>query len=179
MNINFKTDPITSKVTGDVAGNVVGSVDSVTQTVGANVTFWQGIPQTAVNGKPNVHVSEFANNAITANAIASNAITNAKIADGAIDVNKAPSVGVASSVLGSVGSVLADVTVTMTQTVPESYSTASGTPTLAQILHEINQTAADFGITYTTLSFRNKAGSTAMTFTLDDGTNPTSRTRTT
>ena len=63
-----------------LAGNLDATVssrstfDHTSDTVAANVTFWQGIPQVAVNGKPNVHVSEFANNAITAASITAGAL---------------------------------------------------------------------------------------------------------
>jgi hypothetical protein len=63
-------------------------------------------------------------------------------------------------------------------TVAEGFSTAGENPTLAQILHEIRQGTLEFAISGTTLTVKKQDGSTtAMTFTLDDDTNPTSRTR--
>lgn len=65
-------------------------------------------------------------------------------------------------------------------TVTEGFSTAGADPTLAQILHEIRQGTLEFAISGTTLTVKKKDGATtAMTFTLDDATNPTSRTRAT
>lgn len=101
--------------------------------------------------------------------------------------------GIASvgAVSGAVGSVTAPVTVgtnqdktgyevNMNQNVPEGYSADGGAVSLSQILHEINQNAAEFLIAGQTLTVRRRDGSTtAMTFTLDDDTNPTSRTRST
>ncbi len=53
-------------------------------------------------------------------------------------------------------------------------------PTLAQTLFAILQQAGEFAISGTTITVKKLDGSsTAMTFTLDDSTNPTSRTRAT
>ncbi len=54
--------------------NPMRDFDHDTEVVSANVTFWQGLPQVAVNGKPNVHASETAAGAITAASIAANAL---------------------------------------------------------------------------------------------------------
>ena len=63
-------------------------------------------------------------------------------------------------------------------TVTEAYSTDGTNPTLAEILHEICQQTAEFAISGTTLTVKKRDGSTtAMTFTLDDASDPTSRTR--
>lgn len=65
-------------------------------------------------------------------------------------------------------------------TVTEGFSTAGSDPTLAQILHEIRQGTLEFSISGTTLTVKKQDGLTvAMTFTLDDDANPTSRTRAT
>lgn len=69
-------------------------------------------------------------------------------------------------------------TVDFTVQVAEGFSTAGAVPTLAQMLHEIRQGTLEFGVVGTTLTVRKKDASTAaMTFTLNDATTPTNRTR--
>jgi hypothetical protein len=67
-----------------------------------------------------------------------------------------------------------------TDTLTESYAAdgAAGTP--AQILYLIQQAMTEFAIDGTTITIKKLNGTTtAATFTLDDGTTPTSRTRAT
>lgn len=67
-----------------------------------------------------------------------------------------------------------------TRALTESYSADGATFTVAQALYEIAQSIGDFSISGTTITVKKRDGSTsAMTYTLDDGTNPTSRTRAT
>jgi hypothetical protein len=61
----------------------------------------------------------------------------------------------------------------------ESYAADGATPTLSQILWMIWAGLVDFDISGTTLTVRRQNGTAAMTFTLDDATNPTARTRAT
>ncbi len=62
----------------------------------------------------------------------------------------------------------------------ESYAADGAAPTVEQALMEILQCLTEFAISGTTITVKKRDGSTtAMTFTLDDGTNPTSRTRAT
>lgn len=62
----------------------------------------------------------------------------------------------------------------------EAYAADGVAPTLAQAIFLIQQTIGDFAITGTTITAKKLDGSTAAaTYTLDDGTNPTSRTRST
>lgn len=61
----------------------------------------------------------------------------------------------------------------------ESYAADGATPTHSQMLWMIWGALVDFVISGTTMTIRNQAGGAAMTFTLDDATNPTSRTRAT
>jgi len=68
----------------------------------------------------------------------------------------------------------------LTTQMTESYATDGTAPTLAQALFNLQQTLGDFAITGTTISVKKIDGSTeAMTYTLDDATTPTSRTRAT
>jgi hypothetical protein len=72
---------------------------------------------------------------------------------------------------------VADITRTA---MTESYSTDGSNPTLEQALFEIRQFQQERAISGTTLTVKKKDGSTsAMTFTLNDATTPTSITRAT
>lgn len=62
----------------------------------------------------------------------------------------------------------------------EAYAADGVAPTLAQAIFLIQQTIGDFAIAGTTITTKKLDGSTtAATYTLDDGTSPTSRTRST
>ena len=64
--------------------------------------------------------------------------------------------------------------------IAESYAADGVAPTLAQALMLIQQNLGDFSISGTTITVRQLDGSTtAATYTLDDGTSPTSKTRST
>lgn len=68
----------------------------------------------------------------------------------------------------------------LTTQMTQAYAADGVAPTLAQSLFLIQQILGDFGIAGTTLTVREIDGSTtAATFTLDDGTNPTDLTRAT
>lgn len=78
-------------------------------------------------------------------------------------------------------SALNDITVSdvLTTQMTESYATDGTAPTLAQALFAIQQFLFDKDVSGTTLTVRQLDGTTsAMTFTLDDGTNPTDINRT-
>jgi hypothetical protein len=67
-----------------------------------------------------------------------------------------------------------------TRALTESYAADGATFTVAQALYEIAQSIGDFSISGTTITVKQRDGTTtAATYTLDDGTNPTSRTRAT
>lgn len=66
----------------------------------------------------------------------------------------------------------------LTTQMTEAYAADGVAPTLAQALFAIMQQGGEFAISGTTITVKKLDGSTAaMTFTLDDDTNPTSRTR--
>ncbi len=68
----------------------------------------------------------------------------------------------------------------LTTQMTEAYAADGTAPTLAQAIFLIQQTIGDFAIAGTTITTKKIDGATtAATYTLDDGTNPTSRTRTT
>jgi hypothetical protein len=75
---------------------------------------------------------------------------------------------------------LATPTTVLTTQMTQSYAADGAAPTLAQALFLIQQMLGDFSISGTTLTVKKLDGTTtAATFTLDDGTNPTSITRAT
>lgn len=79
-------------------------------------------------------------------------------------------------------SALNDVSVSdiLTTQMTEAYAADGTAPTLAQALFLIQQSIGDFAISGTTVTVKKLDGSTtAATYTLDDGTSPTSRTRST
>lgn len=68
----------------------------------------------------------------------------------------------------------------LTTALTESYAADGAAPTLAQLLFMIWSGLVEFSISGTTITCKKLDGSTtSMTFTLDDATNPTSRTRAT
>ncbi len=68
----------------------------------------------------------------------------------------------------------------LTTQMTETYAADGVAPTLAQAIFLVQQQLGDFAIAGTTITVKKLDGSTtAATFTLDDGTNPTSSTRTT
>jgi hypothetical protein len=68
----------------------------------------------------------------------------------------------------------------LTTQMTEAYAADGTAPTLAQALFMIQQELGEFSISGTTITVKRLDGSTtAATFTLDDDTNPTSKTRTT
>lgn len=68
----------------------------------------------------------------------------------------------------------------LTTALTESYAADGVAPTVSQALFRIQQHLGEFGIVGTTLTVRKIDGlATAMTFTLDDATNPTDTTRAT
>ena len=86
----------------------------------------------------------------------------------------------AAGVAATEAEVIAAVNSLLTTQMTESYAADAIAPTLAQALFLIQQTIGDFAISGTTITTKRIDGTTtAATYTLDDGTNPTSRTRTT
>lgn len=72
------------------------------------------------------------------------------------------------------------VDVLRTDTIPDSYAADGSQPTIAQAVLAIHQFLQERAVSGTTVTVKKPDGSTtAMTFTLDDGTNPTSITRAT
>jgi hypothetical protein len=164
-NTTISSSQVVASVTGAV-GSVTGSVGSVTGNVGGNVT---GSVGSVVGG-----VTVTTNNDKTGYSLTQTFPTNFSSlsidGSGRVDVGKI--LGTASA--GVAGRVAVDSTIA----VGESYSSLHGTATLGQLLHEINQHLKEITFTGTVGTVKRRDGSTtAMTFTLDDPTNPSSITR--
>lgn len=105
----------------------------------------------------------------TITALGANTITAAAIAADAIGASELAADAVTEIVTG-----------VLTTAMTEAYSTDGGTKTLAQALYELSARLGEFSISGTTLTVKKVDGTTsAMTFTLNDGTLPTAITRAT
>lgn len=71
----------------------------------------------------------------------------------------------------------ADNSTALTTALTESYSTDGGTATATQLLFEINAMLQEKNATGTSLVVKKRDGTTAMTFTLDSATTPSTITR--
>lgn len=142
--------------------------------VSANVTAFGGSNGTFSGGRPEVNTTHAAgtawgSGAITAGSLATGAITAAKFAAGAID---------AAALATDAATEIA--TAALTTQMTQSYRADGAAPTLAQGICEILGHLGESSISGTTKTVKQFDGSTsAMTFTLDDATTPTSITRAT
>lgn len=137
--------------------------------------------------KLQVHADEITNGLITAAAIATGAIdADAIAADAVTEIQSGLStfdhttdeVSVAAASKTGYRLSATGVDDILRTALPESYAADGATFTLSQALYEIAQSIGDFSISGTTITVKQRDGTTtAMTYTLDDGTNPTSRTR--
>lgn len=91
----------------------------------------------------------------------------------------APDTVTASALATDAGTEIADAVLARVLAA-ESYAADGAAPTLSQILYMLWSAIGDFSIAGTTITCKRLDGTTtSMTFTLNDGTNPTSRTRAT
>lgn len=117
------------------------------------------LPAALVGGRIDASVGAMATDVVTAAAIAADAITSSELATTAVnEIRDAVYQG----------------------TLTEGYAADGAAATVEQLLYMIWAAVADFSITSTTLTCRKLDGATsAMTFTLNNETTPTSRTRAT
>lgn len=135
---------------GDVVNDVAG-VQSDTDDIQTR------LPAALVGGAMDSDVSAMQSGTITATVIATDAIDADALATDAVNE-------IADGVKG--------------RQLTETYNTDGTAPTLEEALMAILQQAGEFAIAGTTITVKKLDGSTtAMTFTLDNATNPTSRTR--
>lgn len=176
-----------------------GAVDNVTLvattttntdmrgTDGANtvVPDAAGVAPTAVENRQEMDSNSVDLNAIQANQTTIN--TNVLAIDTApmrgtdgVDTATMRGTDGANTVVPDAAGTAPTVVEILTTQMTESYAADAVAPTLAQALFLIQQTIGDFSIAGTTITTKQIDGSTtAATYALDDGTNPTSRTRAT
>lgn len=127
------------------------------------------LPAALVGGRMDASVGAMAAAVLTAAAIANDAITAAKIATDAIG-----SAELATTAVNEIRDAIFQGTLT------EGYAADGASVTLEQGIYEIMQGILEFAISGTTITVKKRDGTTtAMTFTIDNATTPTSRTRTT
>jgi hypothetical protein len=147
----IKTNPVVN------AGTITFPTDA---TVASTTNITAGTVTTATN------VTTVSNGGIAAASFAAGAIDAAAIAANAIGASE-----LASDVITDIWQGTA---------LTESYAADGVAPTPAQFMYQIWSALSDFVITSTTIHTKKLDGTTdSMTFTLDDATNPTSRTRAT
>lgn len=173
-SLNAATPASVVGAVGSVTGNVGGSVASVTGAVGS-VTGAVGSVTGNVGG----------NVAGSVGSIATGGISAASIADDAIDAGsiKADAVTKIQSGLSTLtaAQVNAEVVDALTiDVIADSVAADGSRPTIAQALLMIARFLMEKSVSGTTVTVKKEDGSTAsMTFTLNDGTSPSSITRTT
>lgn len=147
-------------------GYVANAPVNVAQFGGSNGTFSGGRPEVNTTHAAG---TAWGSGAITAGSLATGAITAAKFAAGAID---------AAALATDAATEIA--TAALTTQMTQSYRADGAAPTLAQGICEILGHLGESSISGTTKTVKQFDGSTsAMTFTLDDATTPTSITRAT
>lgn len=163
-----------------LAANVYDALLGGGDILDVSVIQWLGTAAATptVAGVPKVDVTHNAGTAITAAAgiqeakiasIANGAITAASIATDAIDAD-----ALAADALTEIFNKV------LTTALTEAYAADGAAPTLAQFMFMLWSALAEFAIAGTTITAKKLDGATtAMTFTLDSSTSPTSRTRAT
>lgn len=158
--IKAKTDSLTFTVAGMVDSNVVD---------------WKGATAPAMTGDAFARLGAPAGASVSADIAAAKADTAAILDDtgtSGVVVAAASKTGFRLSAPG-VGDIL-------TTALTESYAADGAAPTLSQAIFAIQQMMQERAISTTTMTIKKLDGTTtAMTFTLDDATNPTSITRAT
>src|SRR3972149_5831610 len=173
---------IRGTLVGNITGDLSGSVDSVTGAVGSvtgavgSVTGSVGsvvgsVGSVAGNVTGNVlgTVGNIGTGAIVASSFAAGAIDAAAIANGAIDAATFAAGAIDAAALAA--DVVNDIWVGTTLT--EAYAADGAAATPAQLMYMLWAAVAEFAIVSTTLTAKKIDGSTtAMTFTLNDATQP-------
>lgn len=185
--------PFESQHYNIVKANVYNSLISGTDVLTVDVTQWLGTAVTAnIAGQPTVDVTRVG--ASTQSLIdlkdfvdsgydpVTNKVEGVKLVDTvttATNLTNAPTNGdLTATMKTSIETEMSDAL--KTDTIPDSYSADGSQPTIAQAVLEILQMMQEKSISGTTLTVKKPDGSTsAMTFTLDSATAPTSITRAT
>jgi hypothetical protein len=181
--LEFETLSASHNVTWEGIGQVIFNVDC---NVNANVSV-RGIGAITDNTAGMASLTETSLvNMTKINAEADTAISDAALATAAslatVDSNVDAILVDTDTTIPALIAALNDISVAdvLTTQMTEAYAADGTAPTIAQALMMIQQLLGEFSISGTTLTMKKLDGSsTAATFTLDDGTNPTSLTRAT
>lgn len=176
--IKTKTDFLPSATAGDAGGLFIAGTNAATTVTTSFTTTFTGNLTGSVASVSGA-VGSVTGNVGGSTASVTGAVGSVTGAVGSVTGN------VGGNVTGSVGSLGAtaktDVNIAVNKTqMTESYAADNVAPTLEQATFLTMQNLQEFAIAGTTITTKKIDGSaTAATYTLDDGTNPTSRTRTT
>jgi hypothetical protein len=135
------------------------------------------------SGTPDVNVASLTAGAITTAAFTAGAINAAAIADAAIDAATFAAGAITATVIADnaidAASIAADArTIFWTTALTEAYAADGAAFTGAQALYMIFSALGEFSISGTTITCKKLDGSTtSMTYTIDDASSPTSRTK--
>lgn len=141
------------------------------------------LPAALVSGRMDSNTQAMAGNVITSSVIATDAIGAAQIAADAIGSSELAATAITDiqtglSTLTAVDVNAEVVDVLRTDTIPDSYAADGVQPTFAQAILAIQQFLMEKDVSSTTVTVKKPNGSTtAMTFTLNSPTAPTSITR--
>lgn len=156
-----------------IADNAIDAGSIATGAITA-AKFAAGAITATVVADGTIDAATFAAGAITAAAIADGAIDAATFAAGAIDASAIAANAIGASEIGP--DAITDIW--QGTAITESYAADGSAATPAQLLYMIWSFLAEKNIVTTTLTAKKLDGSTtAMTFTLNDGTTPTAITR--
>lgn len=182
------------------SGTGTGELSIASGVIAANVTQFGGNAGTFASGRPEVNTTHWGGTAIASAVVNANAIqisgdaTAANNLEAALDGTGGVTItanvtggitgNITGNLSGSVGSVTGDVNgnvpALFTTAMTESYAADGAAPTLAQMLFMLWSSQNEVAISGTTITCKRLDGTTtSMTFTTDDATNPTSRTRST
>lgn len=182
--------------------NVDGNVDALTTTIGvagAGLTDLGGMStgmKAEVNAEADTAISDAAlataANLATVDTVVDGLATTLGTAGAGLtdlggmsttmkaEVNAEADTAISDAALATAASIAALNDFDPTAALTESYAADGATFSMAQALYMLHSSLSEFSISGTTLTAKQLDGSTtAMTFTLDDASNPTSRTRAT
>lgn len=190
-----------------VVGEVVGEFSIENRFVEADVTAWLGttVATPTVGGVPEVDVTHQGGGAVPAPAVTGVPDVNmthhvdvaASVTNSELDVNVGQIIGTAPSLSGGdidvnvaaeddidfgntkKASINTAVDTAWTTQMADSVPAVGTIPTREQSQYMALQILSWFSISGTTISVKKPDGTELITYTLDDGTNPTSRTRAT
>lgn len=174
--VNFTGTGASALAKSDVVDVAGSAVSASSAQLGVNVVNWKGSAAAAMTGDAYARLGAPAGASVSADVAAVKTDTAAIVDDtGTSGVIVATNNDKTGYTLSNTG-----VDALFTRALTESYSADGAAPTVAQALFAIQQFLQERAVSGTTVTVKKLDGSTtAMTFTLNDGTSPTSLTRAT